>query len=409
MLLSSRLPIRILAALVLMAAVVFPWQVVAGTQTKPMELRLDAAVERALDEQRIVGTVVIVARHGRIVYRKAFGWADREKQIPMRVDTIFRLASMSKPLVSAAALALVDRGKLSLDAPVTKWLPWFETRLADGTKPEITIRQLLTHTSGLSYGFLQPPGGPLASAGVSDGLDRPGITLEENLQRLAGVPLDFVPGSAWQYSLSIDVLGAVVAKAGGGSLPEVMAQLVTGPLGMLDSTFLVGQADRLATPYARTEGAPHKIDDPEVMPFALSGIRYQPSRATDSGAYPSGGAGMSGTADDYIAFLEAVRQGGSPILEPKTARTMFANQIGDLRPEMIGEGWGFGFGGAVLREPRKANHPAKPGTWTWGGVYGSNFFMDKESGISVVILTNTTPDGMTGQFPAEIASAVYGK
>jgi CubicO group peptidase (beta-lactamase class C family) len=399
---------KYLLAITLILVALLPFQVLAGSQPDAMVERLDAAIERAIQEQRIVGTVVIVARHGQIVYRKAFGFADRESRQPMRVDALFRLASMSKPLVSAAALALVDQGILSLDDPVTQWLPWFKTRLADGTQAEITIRQLLTHTSGLSYGFLQPAGGPLAAAGVSDGLDRPGITLEENLRRLAGVPLDFAPGSAWGYSLSIDVLGAVVAKAGGGDLPEVVARLITGPLGMQDTTFLVRQGDRLATPYVHGEGTPHRMGDPELAPNEVSGIHFQPSRATDPNAYPSGGAGMSGTAGDYTLFLEAIRLDGGNILKPDTARAMTANQIGNITPTLAGAGRGFGFGAAVLLDPQKAHHPGEPGTWGWGGVYGTHFFMDRKAALSVVVLTNTYPDGMAGQFPAEIAKAVYG-
>jgi CubicO group peptidase (beta-lactamase class C family) len=400
---------NVLSFLAFLLVALLPFQAVAGAPADSMAKRLDAVIERAIEEQRIVGTVVIVARDGHIVYRKAFGLADRETRRPMRVDALFRLASMSKPLVSAAALALVDQGLLSLDDPVTQWLPWFKIRLPDGAPAEITIRQLLTHTAGLSYGFLQPPGGPLASAGVSDGLDRPGITLDENLRRLAGVPLEYAPGSAWSYSLAIDVLGAVVAKAGGGTLPEVIARLVTGPLRMQDTSFLVRRGDRLATPYARREGMPHRMGDPEIMPTESSGIHFQPSRATDPDAYPSGGAGMSGTAGDYIKFLEAIRLDGGNILKPDTARAMTANQIGDIVPTLAGEGRGFGFGASVLLDPQKAKHPGEPGAWSWGGVYGTHFFMDRKAGLSVVVLTNTAPDGMAGQFPAAIDRAVYGK
>ncbi|WP_428568498.1 MAG: serine hydrolase domain-containing protein [Solidesulfovibrio sp. DCME] len=397
----GRWPLLLLVVLALL-----PRPLAGESRADTLNARLDAVVAQAVAENRIVGGVVVVARDGQVAYRKAFGLADREAGRPARPDTLFRLASMSKPLVSAAALALADQGRLSLDDPVTRWLPYFQARLADGSPATITVRQLLTHTAGLSYGFLEPPDGPLARAGVSDGLDRPGISLAENLRRLATVPLSFPPGTDWGYSLSIDVLGAVVAAAGGGELPEVVARVLTGPLGMADTAFVAASRERLSVPYAAGPGGPHRMADPEVMANKASGVRFSPSRATDAQAYPSGGAGLVGTADDYLRFLEAVRRDGGGVLAPQTARAMTANQIGDLRPALAGHGRGFGFGAAVLVE-RQAGQPANVGQWAWSGVYGSHFFLDRQAGLSVVVLTNTTPDGMSGRFPAEIATAVY--
>lgn len=399
---------RILVFVALVALLV-PLQALATDNAGTLAQRIDAVVAQALQERQIVGGVILVAHNGQILYDKAFGLADAEGKIPVRTDMLFRLASMTKPLVSVAALALIDQGKLSLDDPVTRWLPDFTPRLADGGPAVITVRQLLTHTAGLSYGFLEPPDGPLAKAGVSDGLDKPGITLGENLRRLAGVPLNYAPGTDWKYSLAIDVLGAVVAKAGGGTLPEVVARLVTGPLGMKDTVFVVTEPKRLATAYAHDKNGIHRIGDPETMPFGASGLRFQPSRATDADAYPSGGAGMAGTAADYMKFLEAIRQDGGKILKPQTTQAMTVNQIGALVPQMVGPGWSWGFGGAVLVDPQQSEHPGRPGSWSWGGVYGSHFFMDRTAGLSVVILTNTTPTGMAGVFPVAVAKAVYEK
>lgn len=396
-------------ALLVALVVLLPWQAMAQATDEAMTQRIDAVVSQAIKEQRIVGAVVMVARNGHILYRKAFGLADQESRTPVREETLFRLASMSKPIVSTAAMVLIDQGKLSLDDPVTRWLPDFSPRLPDGKPAVITVRQLLTHTAGLSYGFLEPADGPLALAKVSDGLDRPGITLAEELRRLASVPLGYAPGTGWKYSLAIDVLGAVVAKAGGGTLPEVVSRLVTGPLGMQDTTFVVTHPDRLATAYVHDTHGLHRLGDPETMPFGASGIRYQPSRAMDPNAFPSGGAGMSGSAPDYLKLLEAIRQDGGNILKPQTVQAMTRNQIGDMAAEQAGPGWGWGFGAAVLVDPHKSELPVPAGTWHWGGVYGSNFFMDKASGLSVVALTNTTPDGMAGAFPVDIAKAVYGK
>ena len=240
-----------------------------------------------------------------------------------------------------------------------------------------SVREVLTHSAGLFFGFYDPPDGALARGGVSDGLDRPGISLEENLRRLAGVPLAFAPGTSWRYSLAIDVLGAVVEKASGLPLPEAVAKFVTGPLGMRDTTFLVTDAARLATPYVHGKQPLHRMADPEVLPTSGAGIRFSPARATDATAYPSGGAGMSGTADEYYAFLEAMRRDGGGVLRPETARAMTADQLGGLPVGLVDKGRTFSFGGSVLVDPAQAGFPGKAGTWSWGGVYGTHFFMDR--------------------------------
>jgi CubicO group peptidase (beta-lactamase class C family) len=163
--------------------------------------RLDNVVAKAISDNRIVGAVVVVAQQGNVLYFKSSGLVDREGKRPMQKDTVFRLASMTKPLVSVAVLRLVDQRILKLDDPVTKWLPDFKPRTADGKAQTITIRQLLTHTSGLNYGFLEAKDGPYHRLGVSDGLNDIGISLDENLNRLSQAPLLFTPGTSWQYSL----------------------------------------------------------------------------------------------------------------------------------------------------------------------------------------------------------------
>ena len=226
--------------------------------------RLDAVLDNALAQQQIVGAVVVAARNGEVVYQRAVGMADREKGKAMSLETRFRLASMSKPIVSAAALALADQGMIGLDDPVTRWIPSFTPMFQGRVETEITLRQLLTHTAGLSYGFLEPADDPMALAEVSDGLDNPPITLEENIWRLASVPLYYEPGTGWRYSLAIDVLGEVVSRAGGDTLPAVVKKLVTGPLGMTATGFCGRQARHArrrlrvgrgqAPPYGRNRG-----------------------------------------------------------------------------------------------------------------------------------------------------------
>jgi CubicO group peptidase (beta-lactamase class C family) len=367
--------------------------------------RLDIVLDAAVAEHRVAGAVLLVARAGAVAYRRAVGFADVEARRPMTERTRFRLASMTKPIVSVAALALVERGKLGLDDAVTQWLPDFRPRLVDGREASISVRQLLTHTSGLSYDFWEPADGPQARAQVSSGIDQPGLSLEENLRRLSQVPLSFEPGTAWQYSLSTDVLGGVVAKAYGAGLPEAVRALVAEPLGV-DLAFTVERHADLAKPYfLGPELAP--MGEPQQVPFGASFIRFSPARAFDPASYPSGGAGLVARAEDYLRFLEALREGGARLLTPAITASMTANRVGDLHVELDNGVWGFGYGFAVLKQPAPGD-PRHAGTFMWGGVYGNSFFVDPEAQLSVVLLTNTALVGMLGELPDAVARAVYG-
>ena len=370
--------------------------------------RLDPVIDRALAEHRLVGTVVLVARDGKVVYRRAAGLADREAGRPMREDAVFRFSSVTKPFVTAAVMRLVQDGKLRLDDPVTQWLPDFRPKLADGTAPVITLRQLLNHTSGLTYGLAEPASHPYHQLGVSDGIDLSGITLDENLRRLGKAPLSFAPGSTWRYSLAIDVLGGVLEKAAGQTLPQVVAQTVTQPLGLAATGFVARDPARLATPYVNAQPAPTRMTDNQDVSLGETAVRFAPSRATDPTAFPSGGAGMVGTAGDVLDFLETIRKGGAPILKPETVATMMQDQVGQQAATQ-GPGWGFGYGWAVLDDPAVAHTPQKAGTIAWGGVYGHNWFVDPQSGLTVVIMTNTAFEGMNGPVTTQVRDAVYGK
>lgn len=369
--------------------------------------RIDAAIDKALTEQRVVGAVVLVARQGEIVYRRAAGYADRKSRSAMREDTIFRLASISKPIVTAATMRLVKDGRLALDAPVTRWLPDFRPALPDGSTPEITIHHLLTHTSGLGYAFLEPPDGPYHKLNVSDGLDQPGLSLDENLSRLAAAPLAFAPGTGWRYSLGLDVVGGVLEKVEGRSLPEIVREKVTAPLGLDDTDFSVRDLSRLAKNYADGDPEPVLMTDGIAVPLYGLAATFAPSRILDTRSYPSGGAGMAGTAGDVLRFLEVIRTGGAPILDGKTVEAMATDHVG-AQAEAQGPGWGFGYGGAVLVDPAPTATPQAPGTMQWGGAYGHNWFIDRTNRLSVVALTNTAFEGMTGAFPTDIRNAIYG-
>ncbi|QCN99536.1 class A beta-lactamase-related serine hydrolase (plasmid) [Azospirillum argentinense] len=371
-----------------------------------MEARLDPVIDRALSEKRIVGAVVLVAKDGRIVYRRAAGHADREAGVKMREDAIFRLASVTKPFVTAAAMRLVEDGRLDLDAPVTRWLPDFRPALPDGSTPAISIRQLLTHTSGLGYSFLEPADGPYHKLNVSDGLDQPGLSLAENLTRLSAAPLNFAPGTGWRYSLGIDVLGGVLEKVEGRSLSDIVRDDVTAPLGIDDTGFSVRDVSRLAKAYADGKPEPVAMADGQAVPLMGLAATFAPSRILDPKSYPSGGAGMAGTAPDVLRFLEAIRTGGSPILKPETVALMTSDQVGTTAKTQ-GPGWGFGYGWAVLDDPARTGTPQAAGTLQWGGAYGHSWFIDRQNGLSVVALTNTAFEGMAGAFPTEVRNAVY--
>lgn len=366
---------------------------------------LDQAIDTALEERRIAGCVVLVAHRGETVYSRAAGWADQETRRPMQTDALFRLASVSKPMVSAAALRLVEEGKLSLDDPVTRWLPNFHPDLADGKAAVITIKQLLNHTSGLSYRFSEPKTSLYHALGVSDGLDNPTLTLAENLHRLSQAPLHHEPGSAFLYSLSIDVLGAVIEKVTKQPLPQAVSSLLLEPLKMKDTGFQAVDAERLTTAYGNTSVGPIKVVDGTTLGLGEGWVSYSPSKALSAPLNPSGGGGMVGSAGDFLTFLESVRRNDGSSLRPETVNLMKQNSLGEVaghRP-----GWGFGLGWAVLLDPAAAKTPQSMGTLQWGGAYGHSWFVDPARELTVVVFTNTAFEGMAGKLPADVRGAVY--
>jgi CubicO group peptidase (beta-lactamase class C family) len=372
--------------------------------------RVQAVSLRAIEEERIVGSVVLVAQHGTVIYAEANGYADREQQRPMRRKTQFLLSSVSKPYITLAAMRMIEQQKLSLDDAVSRWLPWFTPKLPDGRCPEIKICHLLSHTSGLSYRFNQPTDGAYQRLGIQDGMALSSLTLEQNLRLLAQADLLAEPGREFNYSLSIDVLGAVLEQVVGKPLPQLFNDWVAHPLGLENTGFYTTDADNLATAYYDTAARPEPIRDdmrlalPEGFGFD---IELSPSRARDPQAYASGGAGMVGDADDVLRLVETLRNGREGILQPATAELMRQPHVG-AEAEIQGPGWGFGFGGAVLVDAQLAATPQHNGTLQWGGVYGHSWFYDPQTAFSVVALTNTAFEGMSGLYPQQIRDAVYG-
>lgn len=358
--------------------------------------RLDAVIDAAL-WSRIVGCVVLVNRNGERVYARAAGYADREAERPVVENEIFRLASVTKPIVATTALVMLDRGLLSLDDAVSTYLPYFTPKAPDGTTPAITIRQLLTHTSGLTYDIPDD-----VSRGSDNGELMP---LTENLRRLTRAPLAFTPGTRWEYGMSIDVLGGVLAAINRSDLETVVAKYVTGPLGMADTHFFVTDKSRIATPYADgEEGPPVRMGEPHPRPNEFLGKDeyFSPARIFEPKAPQSGGSGMAGTAPDLMKLLEAIRAGD--LLAPATRNMAIANQIGDLPRDDAGQT--FSFLGAYIEDTHASGWPVE-GMLHWGGVWGNNWIFEPKSGTCVVVYTNTTLEGCNGPFREEVRDAVF--
>jgi CubicO group peptidase (beta-lactamase class C family) len=312
-------------------------------------------------------------------------------------DTIFRFASLTKPVVSAAVLRMADLGLLSLDDPVDKYLPFFRPQTADGSRPPILIRQLLTHTSGLSYERVPDD--------VSRGSDaKPLMPLEENLRRLARAELLFVPGTAWSYGMSIDVLGGVIGAINGNvsNVEAAVAKYVTGPLGMLDTHFFATDPARVAVAYGDAKPVPIRMGEPQLM-IAADGhtSMMSPGRLFERSAPQSGGSGMAGTAADFMRLLEALR---GDFLKSETRKAAFANQIGAI--ERPGTNAKFGWFGAVLGG--REGGWERQGMIEWGGTWGNSWLLDAATETALVILTNTMWEGVGGRFVKETQEAVFG-
>lgn len=365
---------------------------------------LQSGISAALDQHRIVGCTVMLAQDGKLLFSASAGMADREAGRAMTPDTWLRYASVTKPFTTLAALRLMDQGRLDPEAPVTRYLPEFTPALADGTRPEITVNHLMSHMAGLDYGFAQPPGGPYAQAGVSDGISDSGITLVENLRRIARVPLDIVPGSAWRYSVATDVLGAVIEAASDRPLSQAMADLVTSPLG-IEAAFLA-EPERLAANYHDAQPQPLRMSGLTRVPIPGAEDLYfgfLPERSCDPRAFPSGGGGMSGQPAAAFAVLEALRAG--PFISEPLRRMAMQNRIAEPHP-MRGPSWGHSWMGAVVCDPGLTAIGLPPGSLSWGGIYGHSWVVDPSRGLTLLAMTNTTTEGMNGGFAVEMTAAL---
>ncbi|MDB5613776.1 MAG: CubicO group peptidase beta-lactamase class family [Devosia sp.] len=356
-----------------------------------MEHRLDAVVSTAIAEKRIVGSVLMVLRDGRVLYEKAHGLADREAGRPMALDAIFRLSSLTKPIVAATVLALVNAGKIALGDPVTKFLPGFH--------PDITIHHLLTHTSGLSSAS------KLSAAEAAARVNLWHFGADEIMARQAALPLLFSPGTGWSYGPGIDVLAVIAGDLVDGKPEDAIRRYVTDALGMVDSRFSVTDLDRLAAAYADGPDGAVLMSDPHSVPNNTGGMTtFDPGRILDARAFQAGGGGMAGTGGDFMRLLEALRTGD--LLKPETVALAMDNQTSQL-PFAQGPGWQFSYFGAWLDDSALAGSPAPRGTNRWGGIYGHNWFIDPVNRLSVVSMSNTGIEGCDGAYVAEVRDAIY--
>src|SRR5258706_15086197 len=357
--------------------------------------RVSAAMQKAVDSGELPGAVVLIARDGQLVYAKSFGWQDREKKIPMSNDSIFRLYSMTKPVVSVAAMILVEEGKLGLQEPVSKFIPEFkdmkvgvESKDAEGkpvltlvdAKRQITVQDLLRHTSGLTYGVLGAPNA-VKKMYNDAGIFSQKWVLADFVKALAKLPLAFEPGTTWEYGHSTDVLGRVVEIVSGQTLDVFLAERILKPLKMVDSGFHVpaDKLNRLAQPAPDV----YTGKTPELLDVA------QPA------TFFAGGHGMVSTAGDYLRFAQMLENGGeldgARILGPKTVEYMTANHLNpNISPGptfLPGPGYGFGLGFGTRLEPGQSEWPGTPGEYFWGGYAGTYFWVDPLEDLVPVMMS----------------------
>jgi CubicO group peptidase (beta-lactamase class C family) len=375
-----------------------------GLCSKRME-RIENWMCQQVSARRLAGVEVMINRRGRTAFHRCHGKRDLMRNSDATPETIYRIYSMTKPLTAVAIMMLYEEGKFQLDDPITRYLPDFAgQRVFTGggygavmTEPairDITFRDLLTHTSGLTYGFMQAT--PVDAIYRAQKIELPGSVepLGDIIARLAKVPLIAQPGSEWNYSLSSDVLGHLVAVISTRPFDEFLRERVIRPLDMADTEFFIpsGKVNRFAANYERgLDGGLVLLDDPETSRF------LQPVMA------PSGGGGLVGTARDYMRFCQMLLKRGAHastrLLGRKTVELMTANHLsGDMAAmgqprfaESNYHGVGFGLGFSVMLDPARAQIVGSPGEYAWGGMASTAFLIDPKEDMAVVMMTQLTP------------------
>lgn len=364
--------------------------------------RVHDYIQGYLDRGEIAGAVTLVARHGKVVHFEAQGLRSVEEQAPMRTDAIFSLMSMTKPIVSTALMMLWEEGRFLLDDPIAKWLPAYADKKVQEngqliTAKPVTVRHVLTHTSGLS---LTGNDGPAVENALATPEQRDAAaqqqrqraaqapprprTLQDAIDRAAPIPLNFQPGTQWQYGASTDYVAVLVEKISGMTIDQFTRERIFQPLGMVDTHYNIPRekVTRVAAVYRPdAQGKITLLRKPEYR---------EPT------SYFPGVAGMSGTATDYFRYAQMLLNGGEldgkRLLGRMTVNQMFTNQVGTDKPVYVrGEGWGFGLGAGVLLDPSKAQDALSPGTWSWGGADGTLFYIDPREDIVAVLMVQLNP------------------
>ena len=413
---------RIAIAMVLAALVLMPAS--ASLQSKPAGLVpdrvavIDSGLQRYVDDNRIAGIVALVLQDGKPVYEKAFGWADKEAGRRMTTDTIFRIASQTKALTSVAIMQLIEEGRLSLGRRAGDFIPTFAkttvatAKMASGVVTEpasrpITIRDLLTHTAGISYGtdsvvsdlYAAKGLGPAAGFGwYTADKDEPVCT---TMERLGTLPFVAQPGEKWVYGYNTDILGCIVEKVSGIPLDQYLRTRITSLLGMTDTQFFLPPADRdrFSAVYASKDASYVRAPD---------GARGQGHYVDGPRRNFAGGAGLLSTARDYARFLEAMRLGGTVdgvrLLSPRSVRLMATNQVGTLH-STTGLGFGLGF---ETTDRYGAGGMQSEGSFGWGGAYGSTYRIDPDQRLVMVLMMQLVPNGsdLRDAFPNLIYQAL---
>jgi len=367
-----------------------------GMSSKRLE-RINAFIKGYLDRNEIAGAVTLVARKGKVVHFEAQGFRYKEENAPMQKDTIFSLMSMTKPIASTALMMLWEDGRFMLDDPISKWLPSYANKtVIDQVTAQrvparpVTVRHILTHTSGLS---LTPTAGPnpLTDAPGDAEVEQPPApsrerpkTVAEAIERAAGSPLAFQPGDRWQYGSSTDFVAVLVEKMSGMTIDEFVRTKIFEPLGMRDTHYNIPREkmSRVAAVYRPDkDGHITLLRKPEFR---------EPT------TYFPGVAGLNGTAADYFRFCQMLLNGGEyegqRLLGRMTVDMMITNQIGAGKPVYIrGDGYGFGLGFGVLTNPAKSPDALSIGTFTWGGADGTLFWIDPQEDLIGILMVQLNP------------------
>ena len=400
----------------------------AGFSAERLE-RITAHLNRSyIDSGKIAGCQVLVARHGKPAYFRSFGLMDRERNKPMRDDTIVRIYSMTKPITSVALMTLYEQGYFQLNDPVYRFVPeWRDQRVwvsGEGASMQterphrpVSMRDMLSHTGGLTYGAalvaLGAPdtGHPVDKVYAEVGVRRgEGETLKDFVKKLGRVPLRYQPGERWQYSLSTDVCGALVEIISGKRFDKYLQETIFDPLGMNDTSFWVRpeKLPRFAANYRRTAEKTLKlVEDPEKSTYLKEPTFF------------SGGGGLTGTIADYWRFCEMLRRGGEldgkRVLGPRTIDLMHMNHLKDGKDltsmaigsfsETANEGVGFGLGFATTLDPVTSGSIVS-GDYYWGGAASTIFWVDKKEDLVLVFMTQLMPSGAFN-FRGQLKSIIY--